>query len=239
MPRNARTSTTSATIAQTKRYTSCARSSRSIVRENEAPSDGAARQRHDAANAERRRRHIQQLARPSPRENASRPARFRPRVPHLGKHEHEVQEQRREQRHRDRIAPVEHPVEPIERAVERERERAEERDAQPEEMQRRLIARTPHAHGRADEQREEAHAREHEIHRARLRRRRERHLERLRATRAAAADTRGASLRGRPMMVRDDVGGRSHRRRRSRLRGRRPVECPRRHPRSLGRPRRP
>ncbi len=38
----------------------------------------------------------------------------------LGKHQREMQQQRRQQRHRDGITPVEDPVEPIERTVERE-----------------------------------------------------------------------------------------------------------------------
>ena len=58
-------------------------------------------------------------------------------------------------------------LEAIERAVERERKGAEEGDREPEEMQRRLIARPPQAHRRADEQREETHARQHVVHRAR------------------------------------------------------------------------
>jgi len=81
-----------------------------------------------------------------------------------------VQQQRRQQRERDRVTPVERPVKAIERAVEREREDAEERDAQPEEMQRRLIARPAQAHRAADQKREEADCREHEIDRAAARR---------------------------------------------------------------------
>ena len=64
------------------------------------------------------------------------------------------------------VGPVEHPVEPIEPAAEREREHAEERDGQPEEVQRRRIARPPQPHGAADEQREDADRGEHEVQRA-------------------------------------------------------------------------
>ncbi len=93
--------------------------------------------------------------------------------------EREVQQQRRQQRHRDRVTPVENPVEAIERADERERECAEERDAEPEEMQRRLIVGTTQPHRRAHQQRKEAHGREDEVHRAAARRGRELDVERL------------------------------------------------------------
>ncbi len=127
-----------------------------------------ARQGDDAAGADRDRRHVEQ------RHHERRASRASAGGRPLGEDQHEVQQERREQRRGDRVSPVEHPVETIEWPVEREREGAEKRDAQPEEMQRRLVARTPHAHRRADEQREEPDRREHEIHRARLQRRRER-----------------------------------------------------------------
>jgi hypothetical protein len=76
-----------------------------------------------------------------------------------------MQEQRRQQGERDRVTPVERPVETIEGAVEREREDAEEGDAQPEEMQRRLIARTADPDRRADQQSEEANCGEDEVQR--------------------------------------------------------------------------
>ena len=88
-----------------------------------------------------------------------------------------MQEQRRQHRLGDRITPVEGPVEAIERAVERKRERAEEGDAQPEEMQRRLIVRPAQPDPGADQQREEADRRQDEVHRPRRRDRRQRHVE--------------------------------------------------------------
>ena len=97
----------------------------------------------------------------------------------LREHEGEMQQQRRQQRERDRVAPVEDAIERVERTGKREREDAEERDADPEEVQRRLIARAPQAHGAADEQREQPDGSEHVIHRARARRRRQRDIERL------------------------------------------------------------
>src|SRR5258708_36380009 len=95
-----------------------------------------------------------------------------------------MEQERREQRERDRVTPVERPVEAVERAVEREGEDAEERDAQPEEMESRLIARTPQAHRRADQQREDPDRGEHEVHRVAARCRRERELERLAGSRS-------------------------------------------------------
>jgi hypothetical protein len=52
-----------------------------------------------------------------------------------------VQDERRQREDGDFIRPVEQPIETGKRAVEREGERSEQRDAQPEEMERRLIAR--------------------------------------------------------------------------------------------------
>ena len=78
-----------------------------------------------------------------------------------------MQKERRQQQDRHDVAPIEDPVEAIEPAAEGEREHAEERDGEPEEVQRRLVARTPKAHDAADQQREDANAREQEIQRAR------------------------------------------------------------------------
>ena len=85
-----------------------------------------------------------------------------------------MQQQRRQQRHRHRVTPIERPVKAIEGAVEREGERAEERDAEPEEMQGRLIARPPQADRRADQQRKQTDCRQDEIHRRRAGRGRQR-----------------------------------------------------------------
>jgi len=90
-----------------------------------------------------------------------------------------MQQQRRQHRDRDRISPVEEPVEPIERSGEGEREPPEERDAQPEEVERGLIARPAQPHRCADQQREEPNRREHEIHRPAARRGRQSDLQRL------------------------------------------------------------
>src|SRR5712664_3175469 len=70
-------------------------------------------------------------------------------------------------------------AEPIEGAVEVEREDAEKRDAEPEEVQRRLISRTSQAHGCADEERDETHRRQRRVHAGATRRRREIDRERL------------------------------------------------------------
>ena len=122
-----------------------------------------------------------------------------------------MEQQRRQQREGDRVTPVERPVEAIERAVEREREDAEERDAEPEEMERRLIARTPQAHRGADQQREQADRGEHEIHRVAARRRRERERERLaRARPQEGVDEPRPGVAA--MLILDDVGRRQHRR---------------------------
>ena len=122
-----------------------------------------------------------------------------------------MQQQRRQRGHRDRVTPVEDPVEPVERSVERERERAEERDAQPEEMQRRLVGRASQANRGAHEQREEADRRQHEVHRARGVERRKRDRQRLSRT---ESDNRVGEPRAlvTAMLKLDDVRGRLDRR---------------------------
>ena len=70
-------------------------------------------------------------------------------------------------------------VETIERAVEGKRERPEERDAQPEEMKRRLIFRTPQPHGSANQKGHQPHGSQHEVHRAAMGHERQRHRHRL------------------------------------------------------------
>jgi hypothetical protein len=52
-----------------------------------------------------------------------------------------MEEERRQQQDGDDVAPVEDPIELVEAAAEREREDAEEDDRQPEEVQRRGVAR--------------------------------------------------------------------------------------------------
>ena len=74
----------------------------------------------------------------------------------LGKHQREVQEQGRQHEQGDDVGPVERPVDLVEPAAERERQHAEERDRQPEEVQGRLVERSPDADRRAHQQREEA-----------------------------------------------------------------------------------
>src|SRR5260370_1441418 len=77
------------------------------------------------------------------------------RVARLGalwKLQREMQEQRRKQREGDRVTPVEHPVQAIERATEGEAEDTEECDAEPEEVQRRLIVRAAKPNRRANQQ---------------------------------------------------------------------------------------
>ena len=124
----------------------------------------------------------------------------------LREHQREMQQQRRERRHRNRVTPVEDPVQPVERAVERKCERAEERDAQPEEMQRRLIGRPPQANRGADEKREEADGRQHEIHRPRRGERGERDRQRLSLPQS---DDRIGKRRPdvARVLIRDDVSG--------------------------------
>jgi hypothetical protein len=123
----------------------------------------------------------------------------------LGKDHREVQEQGRQQSERDGVTPVERPVETIERPVEREGEDAEKCDAQPEKMERRLIARTPQTNGGSDQQREEADRRQHEIHRVSAGRRRERELERLAGSRSQDGVNQ-ASAGAATVLVLDHVG---------------------------------
>ena len=77
-------------------------------------------------------------------------------------------------------------------------------------MQRRLIARPSHPHRCADQKREKADRREHEIHRARLERRRQRDVERL-ARAEPQQLVREARAFVRLMMERPDVGRRADR----------------------------
>ena len=112
------------------------------------------------ARAEEQRRQIQQ------RQQRAAGIAARPRVRPLGEHQREVQEQRRQHQHRHDVAPVEDPIERVEPAAEREGEHAEEGDAQPEEVQRRLMIRAAQPDRRADEQREDADRRQREVERA-------------------------------------------------------------------------
>ena len=124
----------------------------------------AAKDRRDLGGAEQQRRQVDQRQQVAPAVAA------RPAVGPLRKDEREVDEERRQEQHRHDVAPVEHPVEQIEPAAERERQHAEERDAQPEEVQRRLILRPAQPHAGADEQREQPDARERQIQPVRARR---------------------------------------------------------------------
>ena len=63
----------------------------------------------------------------------------RPRTRALREHESEVHEERRQHEHCHHVAPVEDPIEAIQPAAEREREHPEKGDAQPKEVQRRLM----------------------------------------------------------------------------------------------------
>ena len=83
-----------------------------------------------------------------------------PRLRALGKHEREVQEERRQDEPRHQVGPLEEVVEPIVAAARRERQHAEERDGQPEEVQRRRIVRAPQPDRRADHDREDADERQ-------------------------------------------------------------------------------
>src|ERR1051326_1132675 len=109
------------------------------------------------------------------------------------------------------VAPVENPVETIERTGEREGEDAEERDADPEEMQRRLITRTTQPHRAADEQRKHAEGGEQVVHRARARRRRQYDVQRPLGmkTQQRVGEPRAFVA---AMLVFDDVGRRLNRR---------------------------
>ena len=116
-----------------------------------------------------------------------------------------MKQQRREQGKGDGVAPVEHPVEPIEGAVELKCEDAEKRDADPEEMQRRLVQRASQPHGCADEQREEAYRRQHRIHGGAARRRRQSNLERLPCSEPQERVVEAGALVT-AMLILDDVG---------------------------------
>src|SRR6185503_8312124 len=100
------------------------------------------RERDDVRDAEKRGRHIDE------RNDDTADATGGPAPGALGKDQREVEEQRRQQQHRHRVAPEEHPVETIEPAAEREGEDPEEGDREPEEMQRRRVARPPQAYSR-------------------------------------------------------------------------------------------
>ena len=84
----------------------------------------------------------------------------------LGEHQGEVQEQRRQQEQGDHVGPVEGPVHAIEAPAEREREDPEERHAQPEEVEGGLVVGPTGPDGRADEQREDADARQQVVEEA-------------------------------------------------------------------------
>ena len=90
----------------------------------------------------------------------------------LRKHHREMKEHGRQGQNRDDVRPVEHPVEPVEPPAEREGEHAEERDGEPEEMQRRGIARPPQPDRAAHQQRENPDRGQHEVERAGTRRHR-------------------------------------------------------------------
>src|SRR6185295_1999666 len=166
--RNARTSTPSAEAAHTNRYTGSARSSHSSVRENSGPdrlpSDARAIAITRAAASSSAGRYI--------RGTSQRGSAFGVRGSGfwfwLGRCGKTIGKCSRSGGSS---------AEAIERAVEREREDPEEGNAQPEEMQRRLIARTAQADRGADEEREEADCGKHEIERAAARSRGQRHLE--------------------------------------------------------------
>ena len=85
----------------------------------------------------------------------------------LREHEREVQKQRGQQQDRNRVAPVEDPVQTVEAPTEREREEAEGGDREPEEVQRRRVARAPHTDGAPDEERGNTDRRQQEIKQAR------------------------------------------------------------------------
>ena len=132
---------------------------------------GGAQQHRRAEGADGNRRHVEE--RPAAMREPGQRARARP----LGEDQAEMDEQRRQEQRRDLVGPVEHPVDAVEAAREREREHAEERDRQPEEMQRRLVAGAPRAHGGADQQRKDADGGEHVVEAAHAARdRRQGHL---------------------------------------------------------------
>ena len=84
----------------------------------------------------------------------------------LREHQREVQEHRRQGEQRHHVGPVEQPVEPVEPSGKRKREHAEERHRQPEQVERRLVARPAQADPGADHQREDPDRRQDEIEEA-------------------------------------------------------------------------
>src|SRR5262245_56916002 len=76
-----------------------------------------------------------------------------------------MQKERRQREHRDRVGPLEDPVEAIEPTAERKREHAEECDCEPEEVQRRRVARPPQPDGAADKQSEDPDTGKDEVQR--------------------------------------------------------------------------
>ena len=98
----------------------------------------------------------------------------------LREHEREMQEERRQHQHGHHVAPVEDPVESVQPAAEREGEHAEERDAQPEEVQRRLMLGPPQPDRGANQQRKDADRCQREVQHPRSgRNRRDRHRDHL------------------------------------------------------------
>jgi hypothetical protein len=147
---------------------------RAQYRREERSGDGASRERRNLRAPDQKRGQVQR--------GKQRPSRLalHPGLRPLGEHERKVHEERRQEQPRDDVSPVEEAIERVEAAAEREREHAEKSDRQPEEMQRGGIGRAPQPDRRADEQREHADAREHEIqHAVSVRDRRERDLAQL------------------------------------------------------------
>ena len=122
----------------------------------------------------------------------------------LGKHESEVQEQRRDHRQRHRVGPVKKPVDAIEAAGEREREGAEKRDREPEEVQRRLIEGPPGPNRGAHEEREDPDRGEHVIEAAcPVRKRRHRQLDDFAAAQAKQRVAMAIATRRRQLHCQD------------------------------------
>ena len=84
----------------------------------------------------------------------------------LREHQGEMQEHGRQGKQRHHVGPVEDPVEPVEPARKREGEDAEERHRQPEQVQRRLVARPAQAYPCPDHEREDPDRGEDEIEEA-------------------------------------------------------------------------
>ena len=94
-----------------------------------------------------------------------------------------MKEQRRQQEQSHDVRPVEGPVHLVEPAAEGERQHAEERHAQPEEVQRGLVAGPPGPDRRADEQGEDADRRQQVVEEpGAVRQRRQLHLRDLSRT---------------------------------------------------------